>query len=114
LINRHSRLHHSDIHQTRYRTQWTGGRWFFSFTLPDDITYSFYATKAGYRETSFDSFPASLEMETPTEAFFKPLYLSNCENDMFISGNIRINQAELIADNQSYSVVYRQGGLDDQ
>ena len=71
------------------------GDGFFSFTLPDDITYSFYATKAGYRETSFDSFPASLEMETPTEAFFNPLYLSNCENDMFISGNIRINQQSL-------------------
>lgn len=71
------------------------GDGFFSFILPNNTTYSFYATKSGYRATAFDSFPASLEMETATEAFFKPLYLSNCENDMLISGNMRINHQAL-------------------
>ncbi|MBF0449988.1 MAG: carboxypeptidase regulatory-like domain-containing protein [Candidatus Magnetomorum sp.] len=65
------------------------GAGYFVFNLPEsDEIFTFNAIKTGFNTVSFDSTSAYIDLETEHSVLFKPLYLSNCTNNQFISGSI--------------------------
>jgi len=65
------------------------GNGFYAFQLPkNDEIYYFTAEKTGYKSVSFNTRPEHVEDDSETEIFFKPLYLSNCNDNQFIAGTI--------------------------
>jgi hypothetical protein len=65
------------------------GDGYFELNLPvsNDI-YSFNAQKTGYKSISFNTESEFIDSETENSVFFKPLYLSDCKDNQFISGSI--------------------------
>jgi len=65
------------------------GDGYFALNLPlsEDIYY-FNAIKTGYDSITFNTSPEYIDIMLETAVLFNPLYLSNCQNNQFISGKI--------------------------
>jgi hypothetical protein len=73
------------------------GNGYYAFQLPkNDEIYYFTAEKPGYQSVSFNTRPEYVEDDSETEIFFKPLYLSNCNDNQFIAGTIEKETTHIV------------------
>jgi hypothetical protein len=65
------------------------GEGYFALNLPEsDEIFNFNAVKTGFNTITFNNTSEFIDTETENSVLFKPLYLTNCTNNQFISGSI--------------------------
>ncbi|KPA12211.1 hypothetical protein MHK_007582, partial [Candidatus Magnetomorum sp. HK-1] len=73
------------------------GDGYFAIQLPEnDDIYYFNTVKTAYKSITFNTSLQYIENENENSVFFKPLYLTDCNNNQFIAGSIERNGSQTV------------------